>query len=84
MEGIDSTDERLHDPGRVGRQLLDALPEQLEVAELGYRQLGEGGLVRERDRQRGIVADPEERRQRGVCQQPEQVEDAVGRRLRSR
>lgn len=76
MKGVDGPDERMHDRGRLGAKVLDSPAEQLEMAELGDRQLGQGCLVGQGERHRSIIGNPEERGQRCISQQPEQVEQA--------
>jgi hypothetical protein len=62
---------------RVGPELDDARPEQLEMTELRDGHVSQIRLVGQRDSERGIVGKPEEGHERRVGQQPEQFDHAV-------
>ena len=77
MEGVHGSHERPHHLIRVGPQLLDLLPEPPEMGELRDRHPAERRLVGEGRRERGILAETEERDKLGVGQQSKQVEEAI-------
>ena len=67
--------ERRHRLPRVDAQVGEPLDEPREVPDLRRRHEGEGGLVRDRRRQRGVGGEPLERDELGVGQHAEEVDD---------
>ena len=77
VEGIQRRGERQHRLLRLGAQRRQLVAQQPEVAELGGRHPGQGGLVGERGGERRVLGQPEVGVQFRVGQQAEQVDDPL-------
>ena len=77
VEGIQRRGERQHRLLWLGAQRRQMLAQQPEVAELGGRHPGQGGLVGERGGERRVLGQPEIGVQFRVGQEAEQVDDPL-------